>query len=346
MTSWETATKLKIFERPALPEGKVLEDVAVDVAPLRGVRIVEFGWVLAGTLPGMLLADLGAEVIKVESARRIDLNRQVPAINQEAPAIEQSPRFHSLNRGKLDITLDLAAPDSREVLKRLITNSQVVIENFSPGVLDKLQLGYRDLTGWRPDLIMASISAVGQTGPWASARGYALTVGALSGFSSLVGYDDGRPLGDELMCPDVVSALHAAVAVLAALHHHRNTGEGQYIDVSMYESMAAVLAEPSLHGTVSDETVGPMDVHDPSLAPHGTFPCTGNDNWVAISVSSEADWLKLCDVLGATDLAVRSKFRRIVTAVLSSETEFAIAYLSGQESVRNTKPRQSSKQPG
>jgi benzylsuccinate CoA-transferase BbsF subunit len=272
-------------------------------APLAGVRVVEFGWIVAGTLPGMFLADLGAQVIKVESARRLDLMRNGPLIDPNAPRIEQSPRFHCFNRGKLGLSLDLGAPESRDILERLIGSANVVVENFSPGVLDKLGLGYSQLSRWRPDLVMASITAVGQSGPWSDARGYALTISALSGFASLTGYDGSTPFGDEFMCPDVVAALHSTVAVLAALHHQRRTGQGQYIDVSMLEAMTAVLAEPLLSATVAGVSVPPGDTHDPSLVPHGIFPCSGHDNWVAIAVSSEVEWQALCAVIGADDLA-------------------------------------------
>ena len=163
--------------------------------PLARYRVLDFGWVLAGAIPGMVLADLGAEVIKVETRERLDYMRQGRPIIGDRPDPEQSPMFHNVNRGKLSITLNIVRPEAADLARKLAASCDVVIENFSPGVMDKLGLGYEELRRVAPDVVMASISSTGQTGSLRDLRAYAPSIGALSGLDSTWGTMGVRPWG-------------------------------------------------------------------------------------------------------------------------------------------------------
>ena len=156
--------------------------------PLDGYRVLDFGWVLAGALPGMILADMGAEVLKVETRQRMDYMRLGRPIVGDEPDPEQHPLFHNVNRGKLSIALNTTKPEALDLIKNLVTHCDVVVENFSPGVMHRLGLGYDVFSAIKPEIVMASISSNGQTGPLRDLRAYAPSIGALSGLDSTLGY--------------------------------------------------------------------------------------------------------------------------------------------------------------
>ncbi len=266
--------------------------------PLEGCRVLDFDWVLAGALPGMVMADMGAEVIKVESRERLDyMRRGRPIIGQE-PDPEQHPMFHNVNRSKLSITLNTTHAEAVELALRLAAHCDVVIENFSPGVMDRLGLGYRVLSRVKPDVIMVSISSNGQTGPLRDLRAYAPSIGALSGLDSAMGYDDGRPLGLKHAYADVCGALHAVFAVTAALHHRRRTGKGRYIDLSMLRATVSTMGSGLMEQAMTGRVMFPRGNFDPSMAPYGNFPCRGQDRWVSIAVATEDEWQGLKRAMG------------------------------------------------
>ena len=186
--------------------------------PLRGYRVLEFGWVLAGALPGMILADMGAEVIKVETRQRMDYMRLGRPILGDEPDPEQHPLFHNVNRGKLSISLHTTKLEAIELVNGLVPHCDIVVENFSPGVMDRLGLGYDVLANIKPGIIMASISSNGQTGPLRDLRAYAPSIGALSGLDSTLGYPGERPLGLKHAYADIAGALHSVFAIVSALH--------------------------------------------------------------------------------------------------------------------------------
>jgi crotonobetainyl-CoA:carnitine CoA-transferase CaiB-like acyl-CoA transferase len=264
--------------------------------PLAGVRVVDFGWVWAGAVPGHVLADLGAEVIKVESASPLDYMRQGRPIVGTQKDPEQNPMFQNVNRGKLSLRIKLDHPQARSVITDLVATSDVVIENFSPGVMEKFGLGYTSLQRARPDLVMCSISAVGQNGPLRGIRTYATMIASLAGLDGLVGYAGGRVLGSQSSYADPNASLHAALGILAALWRRRQTGLGAYIDLSQWEAavsvMAAQVAEYAMHGSVP-RTCG---TRHPGKAPHGHYPACGQDIWIAISVACDEQWQKLANV--------------------------------------------------
>jgi crotonobetainyl-CoA:carnitine CoA-transferase CaiB-like acyl-CoA transferase len=277
-------------------------------APLQGIRVMDLGWVWAGAIPGQVLADLGAEVIKVESRVRLDYMRQGRPIRGTTPDPEQNPMFHAVNRNKLSLTVDLRHPGAPPLVRRLAARSDVVIENFAPGFLAKRGLDYQALREARPDLIMLSVSMAGQTGPLRDLRGYATIIAALSGLDGLVGYPGEAPIGMQQPYSDPNGSLHGLVAVLAALHHRRRTGQGQHIDLSMWEAAVAVMGEAVMEYTLAGRVAGPQGNRHPAMAPHGHYPAAEPDRWLSIVVGSEEEWRALRRAMGEPAWAARPEF--------------------------------------
>ena len=281
---------------------------------LAGCRVLDFGWVLAGAIPGMALADMGAEVIKVETRQRLDYMRMGRPIVGDQPDPEQNPMFHNVNRGKLSVTLNISEPDAVELAKRLVEKCDVVIENFSPGVMDRLGLGYETLRAIKPDIVMASISSTGQEGPLRDLRAYAPSIGALSGLDSTMGYEGGGPLGLKHAFGDICGALHAVFAIVSALYRRNQTGEGQYIDVSMLRATVVTQGVGLMEHALTGRSLQPRGNYDPTMVPYGNYPGAGVDKWVSIAVASEAEWQGLVAAMGnpgwATDQRFGSQYRR------------------------------------
>ena len=266
--------------------------------PLDGYRVLDFGWVLAGAIPGMVLADMGAEVMKVETRQRMDYMRLGRPIVGDEPDPEQHPMFHNVNRGKLSITLNTTEPKAIQLIKGLLAQSDVVIENFSPGVMERLGLGYGVISGIKPEIVMASISSNGQTGPLRDLRAYAPSIGALAGLDSTLGYAGERPLGLKHAYADIAGALHTVFAIVSALYRRKLTGRGQYIDVSMLRATVATMGAGLMEYEMTGRVMSPKGNHDPVMAPYGNYPCRGDDAWVSIAVRTEEEWLGLKEAMG------------------------------------------------
>jgi benzylsuccinate CoA-transferase BbsF subunit len=254
---------------------------------LHGYRVLDFGWVLAGAIPGMVLADMGAEVIKVETRQRLDYMRMGRPIIGDQPNPEQHPMFHNVNRNKLSITLNTTHQKGVELARKLVARCDVVIENFSPGVMGRLGLSYEALRRIKPDLIMASISSAGQTGPLRHLRAYAPSIGALAGLDSTMGYQGGRPLGLKHAFGDICGALHTVFAIVAALYQRQRTGRGQYIDLSMLWATVATQGLGLMEYIMTGRVMQPRGNYDPTMAPYGNYPCAGEDRWVSIAVATD-----------------------------------------------------------
>lgn len=283
--------------------------------PLQGYRVLDFGWVLAGAIPGMVLADMGAEVIKVETHQRLDYMRQGrPLIGDERDP-ELNPMFHNVNRGKLSITLNTTQPEAVTLARRLAATCDVVIENFSPGVMERLGLSYQSLRQTKPDIVMVSISSNGQTGPLRDLRAYAPSIGALAGLDSTLGYEGERPLGLKHAYADISGGLHTVFAVTAALYRRRRTGKGQYIDLSMLRSTVATAGLGFMEYTMTGRVMVPKGNYDPAMAPYGIYPCLGEDRWVSIAVRTEEEWQGLVRAMVhpqlAKDVKFASRFQRL-----------------------------------
>ena len=280
--------------------------------PLRGVRVLDFTWVWAGPYATMLLAMLGAEVIKIESAGRMDIMRRVIVWPLFAPAphevpLNQGVAFGGINMNKLGATLNLDKPEGIELVKRLVAMSDVVFENMRPGIMDRLGLGYDELSKVNPRLIMLSSSARGASGPESQYAGYATVHHAVGGASYLTGYPDGPPsatFGDV----DLVNATVSAFAVIAALHHREATGEGQFIDYSQCEGVSSLLGEVLLDYEMNGRSQSRLGNADPILAPHSVYPAWGVDRWLAIAVETDEEFAALAKVIGQPELAEDSRF--------------------------------------
>jgi benzylsuccinate CoA-transferase BbsF subunit len=276
--------------------------------PLDGYRVLDFGWVLAGALPGMILADMGAEVLKVETRQRMDYMRLGRPIVGDEPDPEQHPLFHNVNRGKLSISLNTTKPEAIDLIKSLVTHCDVVIENFSPGVMDRLGLNYDVISSIKPEIVMASISSNGQTGPLRDLRAYAPSIGALSGLDSTLGYEGERPLGLKHAYADIAGALHSVFAIVSALHQKERTGQGQYIDVSMLRATVATMGAGLMEYEMTGRVMGTKGNFDPVMAPYGNYPCQGDDAWVSIAVRTEEEWQGLKLAIGNPPWCEKDRF--------------------------------------
>jgi crotonobetainyl-CoA:carnitine CoA-transferase CaiB-like acyl-CoA transferase len=271
--------------------------------PLEGVKVVDFMWAVAGPFATRALADYGATVIRIESSRRLDVCRTLtPFLGNEVGA-ENAAVFHNANFGKRMLTLDPSKPEGRAVVLDLVRWADVVCESFSPKGMKGLGLDYATLRSVNPDLIMLSTCLMGQSGPLAAFAGYGNLAAAMTGFYELTGWPDREPAGPFGAYTDYIAPRYNAVAVLAALAHRRRTGEGQHIDLSQAEAALHFLAPALLDYTVNGAVATRDGNRDRELAPHGVYPCAGEDRWVAIAVRDDRDFRALAGALGRPALA-------------------------------------------
>lgn len=276
--------------------------------PLDGIRVLDLTWVLAGPYCTRILADHGADVVKVESLGRPDPTRFAPFMHLSRGPHDDpdtSGYFNDVNRNKRSITLDTRSPAGLEVLADLIAQSDVVVENFSSSVMEKMGLGYERLRELRPDIVYVSMSGMGHTGPRSGWVSYADIVSAATGLTALTGWDADRVVGVIYGHGDIVAGLQAATAVLAALEHRDRTGRGQHVDLSQLEAMASHMGTSVVQATGTGRFPTPIGNAHPTMSPHGVFRCLGVDRWCAIAVRDDADWRHLCEVLGRPDWADR-----------------------------------------
>lgn len=281
--------------------------------PLRGIRVTDFTWIGAGSYTTKLLADHGAEVIKVETSTYLDSLRVAAPFKDKVKGVNRSGYFADRNTNKQSVTLNLKHPSAREIALRLIARSDIVANNFTPGTMEKFGLGYDDVRRVRPDIIYLAMSMYGADGPEHRHLGYGTTVSAISGLHGLCGSPDREPVGTGTNYPDHIPCPgHGAFAVLAALRHRRRTGQGQKIDVSETEAMTALLGPVVMDYTVNGRIQGRKGNLVSTAAPNGVYPCRGDDRWIAISVEDDAGWRALADVLGAPEWTVSDRYGSVV----------------------------------
>src|SRR5579871_982182 len=285
--------------------------------PLEGVRVADFTWVWAGPYCTLQLAHLGADVIRIETRTRPCVTRLLPPWPDAKPGINRSGYFNQYNQGKRSLTLNYAKPGALEIAKRLVAASDIVTNNFAAGVMDKLGLGYEELRKIKPDIIMISLSGYGDTGPYHKYVAYGPAQVPLSGLSSLTGYKGWPPMHSGFSYADPNAGVHGAFAIVAALIHRSKTGEGQYIDMSQWEAMMALLPEGILEYTFNGSEPDRMGNADPWMAPHGVYRCldrpeqvAGNtiDQFVAIACADDAEWAALARLMGRPELAADMQF--------------------------------------
>src|SRR5579885_660015 len=278
-----------------------------DALPLADVRILDFMWVMAGPAATRMLADYGATVVRIESPTRVDTARTLQPFHNNTPGPDSSGLFGNCNAGKLGISLDLGNPRSREVVFDLLRWAQVVTESFSPKAMRAWGYDYESLRKVKPDLIMVSTCLMGQSGPLSRIAGFGNMAAAISGFHNLTGWADRQPAGPFGAYTDYVSPRFTAMAILAALDHHRRTGEGQYIDQSQAESSLHFLSPAILDYTVNGRIQSRAGNSDREFAPHGVYPAAGEDRWIAIVCQSDSQWRSLCSAIKRADLANDSR---------------------------------------
>ena len=275
---------------------------------LSGIRVVDFSWAAAVPFGTFLLALMGAEVIKIESRKRPDILRGVEVLlGWGKPDLDSSPIFFSLSLNKKSLSIDITHPKAKKVIFDLIKISDVVVENFSPGVMKRLGFSYEEIRKVKPDIIMLSSSFGGQEGPEAKFLGYAPIFGAMGGVSYLTGYPDERP--SDIRAPsDLISAASAMFALMSALYHRERTGEGQYIDVSSREVLSSLVGDSILDYILNGRVQERCENRDDVMAPHNLYPCKGRDRWISIAIKDDEEWESLLEAMGNPEWGREERF--------------------------------------
>ena len=275
------------------------------MTPLAGIRVIELARILAGPWAGQTLADLGAEVIKVEAPEGDDTRRWGPPfITHDGDT--SAAYFHAANRGKKSVTADFRTPEGQEIVRRLVTDADVLIENFKVGGLAKYGLDYESLHQVNPRLIYCSITGFGQTGPYAHRAGYDFIIQGMAGLMSVTGAPDGQPQKVGVAVTDIFTGVYSATAILAALVQRGRTGTGQHIDMSLMDVAVSTMANQALNYLTTGIAPGLMGNAHPNLAPYAVFDCA--DGWIILATGNDEQFRKLCQVLGLTEMAKAPEF--------------------------------------
>jgi crotonobetainyl-CoA:carnitine CoA-transferase CaiB-like acyl-CoA transferase len=289
----------------ALHRGTEKKTIKRRGGPLEGVRVLELTKVWAGPCVGKHLAYLGAEVIRIESLGSIDVTRSYGVDD-----INKAPGFQSVNPQKLSAQIDMKSTDGIALLKDLIGQCDIVVENLRPGAINRLGLGYEAVKAAHPGIVYVSMGMYGNDGPLAYQTGYAPCFVALSGLSALVGYAGETPRGMNIRYADSSFGTAAAFAALAALLHRQRTGEGQFIDLSAVETMTSMIGDIFMDYSLNGKIAACDGNRHPDMAPHGLYPC-GDEDWISIAISSDAGWTALCSAMAQPDLAQDERFRTL-----------------------------------
>ena len=270
--------------------------------PLDGVKMVDLMWVMAGPAGTRVLADFGADIVRVESSTRIDTGRTLqPFIGNDSSQAEGSAMFHNMNANKRMTTIDPNNPEGRELMLDLVRWADVLTESFTPRAMRGWNLGWEQLREVNPRLIMQSSCLMGQTGPLAEFAGFGTLAAAIAGFTPLAGWPDRGPAGPFGAYTDYVSPRFATAALLAALEQRERTGRGQHIDISQLEASAHFISPAILRYGLTGEVWSADGNRDPQMSPHGVYASAGEDEWVAIAARDDADWRRLAAIVGSDD---------------------------------------------
>jgi benzylsuccinate CoA-transferase BbsF subunit len=275
--------------------------------------VLDFSWFGAAPIGTKLLADHGAEVIRVESMARLDLLRVSGSshFRDYTPNLNGSGFFNDFNSSKYGITLNLNHPEGLAVARRLVAISDVVIDSFTRHAMCKWGLYYDDLVQIKPDIIVVSASQQGHTGPHADYLGFGYNLQALAGINALTGYPDGYPLGTSVNYPDFVVPMFVASVIMSALLYRHRTGLGQHIDLSQYQAMASTLGPVMMDYMTNGRVPLRSGGRSPHAAPHGVYRCDGEDRWCVIAVYTDEEWLALCRVMGEPAWTREPRFRTL-----------------------------------
>lgn len=285
-------------------------------APLAGIKVVELARILAGPWAGQTLADLGAEVIKIEAPEGDDTRRWGPPFI-EVGGERTAAYFHATNRGKRSITADFRTPEGQELVRRLVADADILIENFKVGGLEKYGLDYASLRAVNPGLIYCSVTGFGQTGPYAHRAGYDYIIQGMSGLMSVTGEPDGQPQKVGVAVTDIFTGLYGVVGILSALHRRHLTGEGEHVDMALLDVATSVMANQAMNYLVSGQAPKMMGNAHPNLAPYAVFDCA--DGWIILAVGNDGQFRRLCDVLGLDGMADDARFATNADRVANRE---------------------------
>lgn len=277
--------------------------------PLHGLRVLEMGQLIAIPSAMKMLADMGAQVIRMESIHRLESYRNASLYenNSEGAFWNRGANFYEQNRNKLGLTLDLSKPKGLSILKELIKVSDIFAENFTPRVMKSFGIEYEDLVKIKPDLIMVSSTGYGFDGPWANFGATGPATESASGMAIMTGYHNDMPIMPEIPYIDYTAAEHTVFAIMSALIHRMSTGEGQFIDISQTETASATVPEALLDFIVNGRVEPRHGNDDPVMAPHGCFRCKGQDKWITIAVQNDHEWKTLCEILNIEEAQAKSK---------------------------------------
>ena len=295
--------------------------------PLENIRVVDLSRVFAMPFAGANLADLGAEVIKIDTCQTqfMETTRTITGpFPDNTPGElwwEQGGTFQTLNRGKRSLTLDLRSDEAQRIVKELVSVSDVVLENFTPRVMARFGLDYASLRAVKPDLIMVSNTGYGHSGPWSNFGAMASALEPAHGTGAYMGYleddgsgrlrDEGVPNKVGNSYTDFLATWTALVSVMAALLHRAKSGRGTWVDLAMYQNGASFVGEGLLAYAFNGERARRMGNRHPAMAPHGCYPCAGVDQWVTIAVRDDDDWRAFCGAIGAPELAADGRFATV-----------------------------------
>ena len=291
--------------------------------PLRGTRVADFGQVIAAPVTAQMLGWLGAEVILVETESRFT-TRVWPPFADGKFGINRSGGFNLVNNNKLSCSLDLANPDALEVARDIIRVSDVLVENYATGVMERLGLGYEEVRKLRPDIVYMSLGAFGRSGPFKDLTGFHSVINLFSGLAAVTGYPGTHPRIMGGLIPDAFSGCYCVLAVLEALYHRSRTGEGQFIEVSMTEALTGMIPEAVMQYSLTGQEQEKTGNRDGRSAPRNVFRCKGEEKWVAVSVETDEQFRALAQATGNPVWAIDPRFS---TAAARLENQVALEAL-------------------
>ena len=290
------------LKKPASPIAYPAPDTP-ETLPFEGIIVTDFSWVGVGPISTKYLADHGATVFRVESENRPDVLRGNGPFKDMEPGLDRSQFFGDFNTSKQSLTLDMKHPEAIEVARALVTRSDAMIESFAPGAIKRMGLDYDEVHKLNPRLIMVSTCLMGQTGPAAQLAGYGYHAGAIAGFYEVTGWPDLAPSSPWVAYTDTIAPRFVSTLLAAALDRRRRTGEGCHLDVAQIETALHFLGPELLDLQTSGNAATRIGNRSAVHAPQGCYVCTGDDNWCAIAIDSDAQWLGLCRAMGRDDLA-------------------------------------------
>jgi crotonobetainyl-CoA:carnitine CoA-transferase CaiB-like acyl-CoA transferase len=294
--------------------------------PLAGLKVIELARILAGPWAGQTLADLGADVIKVEAPEGDDTRRWGPPFI-EHDGERAAAYYHATNRGKRSVVCDFRLPEGQEMVRSLVADADVVIENFKVGGLAKYGLDYAGLSAVNPRIVYCSITGFGQTGPYAHRAGYDYIIQGMAGLMSVTGEPDGQPMKAGVAIADIFTGVYATTAILAALHQRQTTGRGQQIDMALFDVATSITANQALNYLATGKPPGKLGNAHPNLAPYAVFDCA--DGWIILATGNDGQYQRLCRILGLPALATAPDYltnadrianRSALTTALSAAT--------------------------